>query len=44
MLEVVKKIQSGQSLTMDEMATVVDTIMQGQVGESEIADFLLALR
>ncbi len=44
MQKIIARIQDGQSLNMDEMATVVDTIMQGQLSEDSIAEFLLALR
>lgn len=44
MQKTIARIQAGQSLSMDEMATVVDTIMQGQLDEDSIAEFLLALR
>jgi anthranilate phosphoribosyltransferase len=44
MQQIIARIQEGQSLTMDEMAAVVDAIMRGDVGEDRIAEFLLALR
>jgi anthranilate phosphoribosyltransferase len=44
MQKIIARIRDGQSLNMDEMATVVDAIMQGQLEEDPIAEFLLALR
>jgi anthranilate phosphoribosyltransferase len=44
MQQIIAKIQEGQSLTMDEMAAIVDAIMQGDVAEDQIAEFLLVLR
>lgn len=44
MQKIIAKIGDGQSLNMDEMATVVDAIMQGQLEEDVIGEFLLALR
>jgi len=34
----------GENLTVEEMSSVVDTIMQGKCGEEEVADLLLGLR
>jgi anthranilate phosphoribosyltransferase len=44
MQQIIARIQEGQSLTMDEMAAVVDAIMRGDVAEDRVAEFLLALR
>jgi anthranilate phosphoribosyltransferase len=44
MQQIVARIRDGQSLGMDEMAAVVDTIMRGDCEEDLIAEFLLALR
>lgn len=44
MQDVVARIRHGEALGMDEMAAVVDAIMQGQWEEAAIADLLLALR
>jgi anthranilate phosphoribosyltransferase len=44
MKEIVKRVSAGENLTVEEMSSVVDTIMQGQCGEEEIADLLLGLR
>lgn len=42
--EFVERLRHGAHLSLDEMSAVVDLIMQGQCGEDQIADFLLALR
>ena len=44
MQQIITGIRDGQSLSMDEMAAVVDAIMQGDCEEDRIAEFLLALR
>jgi anthranilate phosphoribosyltransferase len=44
MQQIVARIRDGQSLSMDEMAAVVNAIMQGDCEEDRIAEFLLALR
>ena len=44
MQQIIARIQDGQSLSMDEMAAVVDAIMKGDCDEDHIAAFLLALR
>ncbi len=38
------RIVRGAHLNIDEMAAVIDAIMQGLCGDGEMADFLLALR
>jgi anthranilate phosphoribosyltransferase len=40
----VDRLCLGSNLSLDEMAEVVDQIMQGRCGEEQIADLLLALR
>lgn len=44
MKEILKRVNAGENLTVQEMASVVDTIMQGHCGEEEIAGLLLGLR
>jgi anthranilate phosphoribosyltransferase len=42
--EFVARLRRGEHLSLDEMAAVVDLIMQGQCPEDQIAELLLALR
>jgi hypothetical protein len=44
MQQIIARIRDGQSLSMDEMAAVVDAIMKGDCDEDHIAAFLLVLR
>jgi anthranilate phosphoribosyltransferase len=44
MRAILGRVSGGDNLSMDEMAAVVDLIMQGQVAELEIALLLTALR
>ena len=44
MKEILERISTGESLTVDEMSSVVDAIMQGRCDEDEIAQFLMGLR
>jgi anthranilate phosphoribosyltransferase len=44
MLEVAQRVRNGENLSVDEMASVIDTIMQGQSSDDEISAVLLALR
>jgi anthranilate phosphoribosyltransferase len=41
--ETLEQIESGTSLTQEEMAATIDLIMQGVCAEDDIRDFLLAL-
>ena len=42
--ETIEQIESGTSLTQDEMAGTIDLIMQGVCAEDDIRAFLLAPR
>ncbi|MFH1382355.1 MAG: anthranilate phosphoribosyltransferase [Chloroflexota bacterium] len=42
--EAIQKVVAGQSLTMDEAATVMDEIMEGQVTPAQFGAFVTALR
>lgn len=44
MLELVQRVRDGESLTVDEMSTLIDSIMQGGVSDESIESLLLALR
>jgi len=44
MKEILERVHSGDSLTVDEMSSVVDAIMQGECDEDEISQLLLGLR
>ena len=44
MLQVAQRVRCGENLSMDEMSSLIDTIMQGQCGDDEIGGLLLALR
>jgi anthranilate phosphoribosyltransferase len=44
MQQLVARIQDGQTLSMEEMAAVIDAIMQGACDPQQVGAFLLALR
>jgi len=44
MKEILERVNSGQSLTVDEMSSVMGAIMQGECDQDDIAQFLLGLR
>lgn len=44
MKEILERVNRGESLNVDEMASVVDAIMQGSCDEDQIARLLLGLR
>lgn len=44
MKEILERVDSGDSLTMDEMSSVVGAIMQGKCDENDISQLLLGLR
>jgi anthranilate phosphoribosyltransferase len=44
MQEEIRRVQSGQDLTLAEMSALVDSMMQGKCSEGDIAELLLALR
>lgn len=44
MKEILGRVSGGEDLSMDEMSDVIDSIMQGQASEEEIAMLLTALR
>jgi anthranilate phosphoribosyltransferase len=44
MLQVTRRVRDGENLSVDEMSSLIDTIMQGQCSDEEIGGLLLALR
>jgi len=42
--EFTARLERGEHLSLEEMSAVIDLFMQGQRGENEMAEFLLALR
>lgn len=44
MKEILERVRAGGNLTVDEMSSVVDAIMQGACDQDEIAQLLLGLR
>jgi anthranilate phosphoribosyltransferase len=44
MHDLLVRVKAGEHLTMDEMTSVVDAMMDGLIVEAEVAEFLLALR
>jgi len=44
MKEILERVNAGENLSVEEMSSVVDTIMQGSCSEEEIAGLLLGLR
>jgi len=44
MKEILERVSRGENLSMDEMSSVVDVVMQGKCTEEEIAQLLLGLR